>query len=224
MSVGGKPQPSFVGETATSLSDRAYERLLDMIVQRELPADTVLQERPLAEFLKISRTPLRQALNRLESEGLLERSPGRALVVKKISPRELIEALHVRMLLEVEAISLAIGRIPAEAIDAVEADVRSLLERPNASGAEDWEVDSAFHGLIARASGNRVLAEMIEALRLRTHMFNVDRVPERFVIGHEEHLAMLDALRRGDEQAARSGMQSHIANVKASILQKLGEV
>jgi len=206
------------------LSQRAYNELLDRLLKRKIPVGSVLQERRLAESLDISRTPVRDALNRLESEGFITRKPGRVLVVKEFSTRELIETLHVRQLMETESVSLATGRIPAAELDEAESAIRGLLAKAEPSADEDWEVDNRFHRMIAERSGNAVLAKLILDLRMKTHMFNMDRVPERFEIGHREHLAIIDALRGGDRDAARAGIQTHIENVKLSIIEKLRSI
>ena len=65
---------------------------------------------------------------------------------------------------------------------------------------------------------------MVQDLRPKTHMFNLDRVPERFEIGHREHLAVIDALRRGDRAEAQRGIREHIENVKLSIIRKLSAI
>lgn len=218
------PRKPFAGpleEREESLSQMAYNDLLDRLIKREIPVGAVLQERRLAEALAISRTPVRDALNRLESEGFITRKPGGVLVVKEFSTRELIETLHVRQVLEMEGVRLATGRIPASELDEVEAAIRALLAAEEPSAEEDWEVDSRFHRMVAEKSGNAVLAKHIHDLRVKTHMFNMDRVPERFEIGHREHLAIIDALRHGDRDAARAGIQAHIENVKLSIIEKL---
>jgi DNA-binding GntR family transcriptional regulator len=204
-----------------SLGQTAYDALLDSLIRRKIPVGAVLQERRIAETLAMSRTPVRDALKRLESEGFITRKAGGVLVVKEFSTRELIETLNVRQILEMESVRLACGQIPAAELDETEADIRELLAAPGADAAEDWAVDNRFHGLIAEWSGNAVLAKHINDLRLKTHMFNMNRVPERFEIGHREHLAIVDALRRGDRDAARDGVRSHIENVKMSILEKL---
>ena len=224
MTADGTYPEIYSDERANNLGETAYERLLDMLIKRELAVNTVLQERPLADFLKISRTPLRYALNRLENEGFLDRTPGRALVVKAFSTRELVETLHVRAVLESEAARLSVGRIPPEQLDAVEQDVRDIIASANPSAAEDWAVDSRFHNMISQNSGNSVIATMIETLRLKTYMFNLSRVPERFEVGHREHLAIIDALRRRDTLEAQRGIQAHIENVKNSIITKLSEI
>ncbi|MFO1149908.1 MAG: GntR family transcriptional regulator [Alsobacter sp.] len=208
-------------EPETRLSQIAYDHLLDRLIRREISVGSVLQERRLAETLAISRTPVRDALNRLESEGLITRGAGGVLVVREFSTRELIETLHVRQLLESESIWLATGRIAQAELDGLETAIRDLLAAPEPSAEDDWAVDSRFHGLIAERSGNAVLAKHINDLRLKTHMFNMDRVPERFEIGHREHLGIIDALRKGDREAARAGIRAHIENVKLSIIEKL---
>ncbi|QIB36143.1 GntR family transcriptional regulator [Ancylobacter pratisalsi] len=207
-----------------ALSQMAYDRLLDRLIKREIPVGSVLQERRLADSLDISRTPVREALNRLESEGFVTRKPGRVLVVKEFSTRELIETLHVRQIMESEAISLAAARVPMEELDAVEADIHALLATPNPSAEADWQVDSRLHRMIATHSGNAVLAGMIESLRVKTYTFNLDRVPERFDTGHREHLVMIAALRQRDRDAARAAIQQHIENVKQSIILKLSSI
>lgn len=202
----------------------AYDRLLERLIRGEIPVGSVLQERRLAASLDISRTPVREALNRLESEGFVTRKPGRLMVVKEFSIRELIETLHVRQLMEVESVGLATGRVPEEELRAVEDAIRTLLAATAPSPDEDWTVDSRFHTMLASHSGNAVLARMIQDLRLKTHMFNLERVPERFEAGHLEHLAIIDAVRRKDRDAARRGIHEHIENVKKSIIRKLSDI
>lgn len=207
-----------------SLSRVAYEQLLDKLMRRELAVGAVLLERRLAEQMDMSRTPVREALNRLESEGFLTRQPGGLLVVREFSVRELIETLHLRQILEAESVSLATGRIAEAEIDAIAQDITTLIDKPAPTAEEDWVVDSRFHQTIADHSGNSALAKLIFDLRLKTHMFNLDRVPERFEVGHREHLAVLDALRHQDREAARDGIRTHIENVRLSIIEKLNRI
>lgn len=207
-----------------SLSQQIYDRLLAMMITRELPVGTVLQERKLAEALDVSRTPAREALYRLETEGYISRRPGNSLVVREFSVRELIEVLNVRALLEVEAVALAIGRIPGEELDEIEAEMRRIMDSERPSPDEDWEIDSRLHDTIANASGNVLLAKMAHELRLKTRMFNMARMPERFRVGHMEHLEIIRAIRAGEKAAARQAVRNHIDGVKNSIIRKLSEV
>ncbi len=207
-----------------NLTQKAYDLLLDGLMKRRIPAGAVLQERRLAEMLDISRTPVREALNRLESEGFVTRKAGRVLVVTELSTRELIETLHVRQIVETESIALACGRIAPAELDVMQAAIEGILGQSAPSAEDDWEVDSRFHQGIAQASGNSVLADLICNLRRKTYMFNLHRVPERFDVGHREHLEIIDALRRTERDAARAGIRAHIENVKLSIIRKLSDI
>ena len=219
-----KISSDLIGEREQNLGTKAYEVLLKMLINRELPVNTVLQERKLAELLNISRTPVRDALNRLENEGFITRAGGRTPVVKEFSIRELIETLHVRRTLESEAASLSAGRVPPAELDAIEAGIRKLLAEQNPSPQDDWEIDSRLHNALAQYSGNQLLTQYIESLRLKTRMFNLRQVPERFVSGHHEHLEIIAALRSGDADAARVAAAKHIDNVRESIVRRLSQL
>src|SRR4051812_25431436 len=207
-----------------SLTQKAYDLLLESFMKRQIPSGSVLQERKLANMLRISRTPVREALNRLESEGFVTRKAGRVLVVTELSTRELIETLHVRQILEAESVALACGRISAAELDPLEAAIRAILAAERPSAEEDWELDTRFHQGIAQTSGNSVLADLIANLRRKTYMFNLHRVPNRFESGHREHLAIIEALRRQDREAARAAIRTHIENVKQSIIRTLSDI
>jgi DNA-binding GntR family transcriptional regulator len=207
-----------------SLSERAYDQLLDRMLGGEYPAGTLLQERPLADALQISRTPVREALAKLESEGLVTRHVGRLLIVREIPVQELMQILHVRSILEVEAVALAADRISREQLATLRATFEEQMTGPLPDNGNHWGADDLLHGAICDASGNAVLAEMVRGLRRRTRMFNLKRMPERFLLGCREHLAIIETLERGDEKMARRAMATHLENTKRSILNVLGKV
>jgi DNA-binding GntR family transcriptional regulator len=207
-----------------NLSERAYDQLLDRMLSGELPAGTLLQERPLADALQISRTPVREALAKLESEGLVTRHVGRLLIVREIPVQELMQILHVRSILEVEAVALAADRISRAQLETLRATFEEQMQGPIPDAGNHWGADDLLHGAICEASGNAVLTEMVCGLRRRTRMFNLKRMPERFLPGCGEHLAIIEALERGDEKMARRSMATHLDNTKRSILNKLGKV
>lgn len=229
-----KSTADFLGEREQNLSAKAYDAVLKMLIKRELPPNTVLQERRLAELLNISRTPVRDALTRLENEGLISRTAGRTLVVRQFSIRELIETLHVRRTLEAEAARLAAGRVPVAELDDLETSVQRLLEAEVPNADEDWLVDSRLHQMVSHYSGNQLLTQYIETLRLKTRMFNLSVAPERFEsahqehvaivralkIGYHEHLAIIEALRSGDADAAQKAAAAHIDSVRQGIIDR----
>jgi DNA-binding GntR family transcriptional regulator len=233
-----KSTADFLGEREQNLSAKAYDAMLQMLINRELPATPVLQERRLAELLNISRTPVRDALTRLENEGLISRTAGRTLVVRQFSIRELIETLHVRRTLEAEAARLAAGRVPLAELDALEASVRRLLDAEVPNAEEDWAVDSQLHQMISHYSGNLLLTQYIETLRLKTRMFNLSVAPERFEsahqehlsivqalkVGYQEHLAIIEALRANDPDAAQKAAAAHIDSVRQGIINRFSQL
>jgi len=204
------------------LGEVAYERLLDMLLSGEVTGGTILQERRLAEILAISRTPVREALSRLETEGLISRHGGRLMTVFKVSPQEFIEVFNIRKLLEVEAAGLAAEeKIDKAVVTNIRARLLELLDVREPTSAEHWAVDDLVHGAIAEAAKNTLLATMIRDLRRRTHIFNTRRIPQRLRPGTLEHLAMIDAVAVGDKERAQSLMADHLEKAKQAVVQQL---
>lgn len=203
------------------LSQVAYDFVLRMIVNRDLPGGTVIQERKLADSLGVSRTPMREALGRLEGEGWLVRLTDRLLSVKVVTLDEYLQALQVRRLLESEAIVVATPRMNKRQLVKLRADVQALSDHPHPTSEMHWRVDGNLHGAIAEASGNSVMASMIANLRLVTQLFEVQTVPRRITPGCAEHLAILDALIAGDPSMARKAMRIHLDRVRAGVMDDL---
>ena len=201
------------------LSTVAYSAVLDMILRGTIAAGELVTERQIATRLGISRTPVREAVRRLEGEGTLERQRDGSLVVRPYSMEDFLHALAVRRLLEGEAARLAAGKVSREALDAA----RERIARLRTEGLEDAarQGDRDFHAAVAEASGNPVLATAISDLRKRTAMFRLGRLPERLDQVCDEHLTIVEALASGDGEAARAAMQAHIDNVRGHLLQRL---
>ncbi|MEH6630484.1 MAG: GntR family transcriptional regulator [Halopseudomonas aestusnigri] len=204
-----------------SLADQTYSRLTNMLLSGELPDGSPIMERRLAEQLEVSRTPVREAISRLETEGLLERKGGRMLV-RKVDLKEFLEVLHIRKLLECDAAKNASGRISQELLNELKSKTQKLLEMSTVSSEEHRITDDFFHTRIAESCGNRLLAKTITDLRRRTAMFDHDRLPARLKPGCKEHLDVINALENGDGEIAAQAMARHIDNVKKSILDHWG--
>jgi DNA-binding GntR family transcriptional regulator len=208
------------GLTSTAkLSTVAYGAVLDMILRGTIAAGELVTERQIAMRLGMSRTPVREAVRRLEGEGTLERQRDGALVVRPYSMEEFLHVLAVRRLLEGEAVRLAAGKVAPALLTAARERIAHLrLEGLGETARQD---DRDFHAFIAAASGNPVLATAIGDLRKRTAMFRLGRLPERLDQVCDEHLAIVEALASGDGEAARQAMQTHIDNVRSHLLQRL---
>src|SRR6185436_2519346 len=137
------------------LSTVAYGAVLDMILRGTIAAGELVTERQIATRLGMSRTPVREAVRRLEGEGTLERQRDGSLVVRPYSMEDFLHALAVRRLLEGEAARLAAGKVSREVLDAA----RERIARLRAEGLGDVarRDDRDFHAVVAEASGNPVL-------------------------------------------------------------------
>lgn len=201
-----------------SLSEVAYDTLIERIMNLSLKPGQMINERLLSIDMNISRTPVREALTRLESEGLVTRYNGRLITIRNFSFHEIVCIFHVRKLLETDAARLAASRISDETLEKLEGLFSDQMGRPVPELGNHWDADDLLHGDIAEATGNATLAEMIRNLRRKTRIFSIKRMPERFVPGSREHLDIIEALRKRDPEAAAAAMERHLENSKQSIL------
>jgi DNA-binding GntR family transcriptional regulator len=206
--------------THQSLSEVAYARLLDMLRERRLRPNDHINERHLARELNVSRTPLREAIRRLEGEKILERQSSRILVVRPMSIEDLLYICQVRRLVEGEAARRAAGRISVPDLErlrrrylALKAQNGPLRVGDQASNRHD------LHRMIAEACGNPELASIIADLKNRSKLLRLG-VPER--IAFDEHLPIIDALIKGNGEEAKAAMQRHIDGLRMYALEKLG--
>ena len=204
-----------------SLSELAYSHVLEAILSGRIKPGAMLQERKLAELFSMSRTPIREALGRLEAELLITRSHGRAPVVANVSVENYIMLLDMRRVLEVEAAGRATGNLAPEKAAAVIAGINSLQVSPAPSPAEHYRIDELVHVTIAEAAGNQLIATTIRDLRRRTHMFNSARIPKRLMPGASEHLGLIGAVTGDDPERSRQLMGRHLDNVRDAIIEFL---
>lgn len=205
-----------------SLSQVAYDTLLEQIMDRTLVGGAVIQERKMAAALGISRTPMRKALARLEGEGLLIRLTDRLLSVRIVSLSECLDAMSVRKLIEPEATRLATPRITQSVLDELESQLTELIDAKEPSLAMHWAFDDNLHGTIAEYSGNRAMIETVVNLRRTTRLFEQMEVPQpTFSPGTEEHLKIIETMRAGDADKAAEAMRVHLVKSCDGILDQL---
>lgn len=206
---------------AATIGETAYLRLRDMILSDAFSAGDALQEKKLADMLGVSRTPVREAITRLTTEGLVERTIGLTPVVRRLSANEFIEILHARRLLEVEAAGRAAEGGDSQALAAIRAKIERFAEGAVPTPAEHVAVDDELHATVADLAGSRVLAQLIGDLRQKTKIFDMGQLPERFAPGVAEHLEIIDAILARDVTRAQDAMRTHIDNVRASVIDRL---
>jgi DNA-binding GntR family transcriptional regulator len=205
---------------AGNLGELAYQTIRRLILERQLPGGTAVIEGRLAKELNISRTPMREALVRLEGEGLLVRSGARSYSVRTVRTSEHFQSMQVREWLECKAIDLAIGKIPQSEIDDLRVKIDALKDTHHQE-AVHWQVDDLMHMLCPRASGNQVLARLIAEARVANRLFEVMDPFGRVREDSEEHLIILDALEAGDAKAAKKALVKHFRNIENFVLQRV---
>ena len=203
-----------------NLAEQAYRSLRSLILERKIAPGAPVVEGRLAEDLRISRTPMREAMVRLIAEGLLEHADARSYSVRKVSATEYFQAMQVREAMETHAMDLAVDRVPAADIDALMRDIRRL-----AKGAEQeavhWRADDRLHLMFAQASGNAVLVRVIEMLRVNTRLFEIAGPFRRVALDGAEHLAILGAWREGDVKGAKKALLAHLRSLQQEALNVL---
>lgn len=206
------------------ISEQVYDYLRGEIVAGQLVPGERLNLEEMAERLKISKMPIKEAIERLAGEGLLEVQARRGTFVSRLDPVELAEIFEVRCALEVLAGELAVRRIQ----DADLEKLNQLIEEMGQSTGQTnvgrhLELNFQFHGLLVELSHNRKLIEMYH--RLRTHIqiaaihYRSESWVERVAQEQREHRAIVQALATRDTEQVSRAIREHIKRGGTSLLE-----
>jgi DNA-binding GntR family transcriptional regulator len=215
------PGPAF---SRATLAEQVYEHLRQGILANAYPPDTPLPEESLAARLNVSRVPVREALRRLASDGLVNLIPRQGAVVSSLSPKQFLDAYRLREALESLAIRLAMPRLTADDIQSLEwrqAEMRAAAAERDVE--QFFTANAAFHALFVERADNDYLREVYEPLidqmrRYRSPSADLRGGLERSI---GEHDAILDAIRTGDIDEATRLLVEHI-RVPQRILEQNG--
>ena len=193
----------------------AYNQLRRRLLLGEYPLVGRLTEVGLAEQLGTSRTPIREALLRLEAEGLVERRPGRGFYPRSPNLAGVRHLYELRSILELQAILLprSHGEVHDPAgLDAIRSDWQALAEEGPDPDPEFVMVDESFHVSLAEVAGNPAIADHLRMVNERIRVVRMQNFvhAERIRTTAIQHLAILDALISGDPDTAAQRMQAHL--------------
>ncbi len=203
-----------------SIREHAYNYLKEMILEGELKAGDRLIERELAGKLGISRTPIREALFRLESQGFVKTVPRKGVVVSNISENEVIEVFTILASLEVLAVKLAAGRMDKETQLDLDQKIKELMELRD-QDEENFNLEHIeMNRLINKASKSPKLFEILSGLIDYIHMAaNMGyETPGRRRESLKEHIDIMKALRDKEAEMAEYLMRIHIENSKKAYI------
>ncbi len=212
-------RPNLAGDSRR-LSDITYEILQDALRNADVQAGDPLSENRISKALGISRTPVREALQQLAGEGVLQIIPGRAITVATRSLQDVLDALHVRQLIEPELARLLAEHMDEHDSATLQALTSAMREAAKKGDRAGWsKADRQWHEMLCSACPNQLLGQMV--LQARNRMYSKgagDNVSEQYLIeGTEEHAQIVDAIAAGDGEAAASLMVEHIAKVRANM-------
>jgi len=202
-----------------SKKEKAYQAIKQAIIAGQLESAKIYSITELSETFEVGRTPAREALVILASEGLIDPIPRSGYQVKSLSIHDMLEIFHLRSVLEVEGVGLAAKRITDDDIHLLEENNR--LEQEIAlsphmdesihSYRKGYDLNLEFHLTIARASGNNRLADLLEKL-----LNELERVlaHDPYIAEPQQHAEILEALKRRDKLGSQEAMKKHLEDTK----------
>ena len=198
--------------TQVNLAERAYEQLRTMAITYQFRPLERLAEADLVKRLKVSRTPIREALNRLVTEGFLVFTPNRGFQCRPLDAKEIFDLYEVRRSLEVAAARLAVERATDEELQELGAFLKTSRAAPEGASVVDLVgLDEAFHERIATLSRNGELLHILRNINARIRFCRwIDMENGRRQATQTEHAEMLEALMARDADRCAAAMNGHI--------------
>ncbi|MFD4030594.1 GntR family transcriptional regulator [Streptomyces sp. NPDC058637] len=203
------------------LRERVYETLLELITTRVLGPGRHLVESELAGHLGVSRQPVREALQRLNTEGWVDLRPAQGAFVHEPTEEEADQLLSVRTLLEAEAARLAAANSGKAGIEALQ---ELCAQGERAADADDVDLavatNAAFHAKVMELAGNVVLAELAAQVDRRVRWYHTPVARQRGARSWIEHRALIEAISSRDERRATEIMRAHTEHTRTAYHQR----
>ncbi len=198
-----------------------HKELREDILALRLKPGAVLLERTLAERMGVSRTPVREALLRLEAEGLTRRYPKMGMVVTELTLRDVVEAFQIREFIEPQAAAEAADRLRPDEM----AELLFRFEELETADLPDEEkharhnqLDTKIHDLIIESLGNRRLVDIMDTIRSVCLRARIMGTPIRFTQSTKEHQDLIRAIMDRDAAEAERAMRLHLTNTRQRLV------
>jgi DNA-binding GntR family transcriptional regulator len=207
-----------------SLKDRVYQNIKLQIIRGNLKPGSRLPEEELSKAMNISRAPIREAFNRLEKEGFVTITPRKGAAVSKITAQAIEDIFEIRETLESLVVKKSIGKISIIKLEKVGEDFKKFLNKPtNAENCIQYlALDKKFHDLLSQNCGNKKLIELLANLQEQIHWLrNISLKRITFAGSVREHLAIIEALKKNDEELILEALIQHLERAKESSLEEV---
>ena len=207
------------------LRDVVFNTLRNAILTGELSPGERLLEIKLADKLGVSRTPIREAIRKLELEGLVVNTPRKGAEVANISAEDLRDVLEVRRSLEVLAIRLACDKMTEETLELLHENIDAFKHSINAKATSDIaSVDVSFHDIIYKSTGNNRLIQILNNISEQMYRYRFEYIKNKEAWNRlvEEHMNIYEAIKNRDKDLAVKSILLHIDNQERDIRKKMG--
>ena len=196
------------------LTRSVYQVVIDMLMTHTLEPGARLSIEELARTLGVSQTPIREALARVEADGLIIKEPGRSYTVAPLMGIEQVrELIELRMLVEPAVAGMAAARATSPEISELRAMARTGgagHENTAAANRLDMMYDATFHATVAALGGNHIISDMLGRLRSHMHTYRLYYHAGHYAVTKNEHIAVVQAIARHDSDGAEEAMRVHL--------------
>jgi len=206
------------------LNQKVYRVLKESIIKGFLEPGTKLLENKIAEEMHVSRTPVREAMQKLVAEGFVKTTPNQTMVVTEVSPEDVKEVLQIRGVLEGLAARIAAKKINRQEMDELENVVAQMdIFITKKDLASYCKADDEFHDLILNICGNKWIIQIRDNLGSFIYRFRNTSlsVPGRLKHSLEEHQAIMESLKKHNSEEADRLSQVHMENTVINILKNV---
>ena len=207
--------------TNQPLSSNLFSRLQTDILTGKIRSGEKLTEQKICEQYSVSRTPVREALRQLETDGLVESIPNRGAYVIRLSQQDIEDMDQLRKIYEIQAVRWAVERITDEELDQLEETFEFMEFYTMKCDKEKMlNINTHFHQLIYSASHNRMLSHMLASYQIYIkHIRTTPKNDDEYLrIVFDEHRAIFNAIKARDAEAGARAMEVHMDNSKARSL------
>lgn len=198
---------------AASFKEQIYQKLKTAIINQVLQPGEQIHERMLAESLGISRTPLREALHRLESEGWIVTEAWKGTYVSPITEQDIKDIFQLREMLEIKVIELIVQQITSEQLRKLDEFHQMQIRLDDKCKVGEFiEIDRKFHMYLAELTGNKRLVQILDNLSDMIRRLGVASIHtnERYREILQEHTNIINSLKTNDPIKAKEGMLDHV--------------